>query len=119
MSTEKGLDTQVGERGLLLSGGQKQRLGIARAFLKNSPIIIFDEATSALDNESEFYIKKAIEKLMKDKTVIIIVHRFSTINNVDKIIVIDEGKIVEQGSQNELLQFHNGKFKKLYDLQII
>ena len=117
MSTEKGLDTQVGERGLLLSGGQKQRLGIARAFLKNSPIIIFDEATSALDNESEFYIKKAIENLMKDKTVIIIAHRFSTINNVDKIIVIDEGKIVEQGSQTQLLQNTNGKFKKLYDLQ--
>ena len=119
MSTEKGLDTQVGERGLLLSGGQKQRLGIARAFLKNSPIIIFDEATSALDNESEFYIKKAIENLMKDKTVIIIAHRFSTINNVDKIIVIDEGKIVEQGSQTKLLQNTNGKFKKLYDLQTI
>lgn len=117
MSTEKGLDTQVGERGLLLSGGQKQRLGIARAFLKNSPIIIFDEATSALDNESEFYIKKAIENLMKDKTVIIIAHRFSTINNVDKIIVIDEGKIVEQGAQTQLLQNTNGKFKKLYDLQ--
>lgn len=117
MSTEKGLDTQVGERGLLLSGGQKQRLGIARAFLKNSPIIIFDEATSALDNESEFYIKKAIENLMKDKTVIIIAHRFSTINNVDKIIVIDEGKIIEQGSQTQLLQNKNGKFKKLYDLQ--
>lgn len=117
MSTEKGLDTQVGERGLLLSGGQKQRLGIARAFLKNSPIIIFDEATSALDNESEFYIKKAIENLMKDKTVIIIAHRFSTINNVDKIIVIDDGKIVEQGSQTQLLQNTNGKFKKLYDLQ--
>ena len=119
MSTEKGLDTQVGERGLLLSGGQKQRLGIARAFLKNSPIIIFDEATSALDNESEFYIKKAIENLMKDKTVIIIAHRFSTINNVDKIIVIDEGKIVEQGAQTQLLQNTNGKFKKLYDLQTI
>ena len=119
MSTEKGLDTQVGERGLLLSGGQKQRLGIARAFLKNSPIIIFDEATSALDNESEFYIKKAIENLMKDKTVIIIAHRFSTINNVDKIIVIDEGKIIEQGSQIQLLQNKNGKFKKLYDLQTI
>ena len=119
MSTEKGLDTQVGERGLLLSGGQKQRLGIARAFLKNSPIIIFDEATSALDNESEFYIKKAIENLMKDKTVIIIAHRFSTINNVDKIIVIDEGKIIEQGSQTQLLQNKNGKFKKLYDLQTI
>ena len=119
MSTEKGLDTQVGERGLLLSGGQKQRLGIARAFLKNSPIIIFDEATSALDNESEFYIKKAIENLMKDKTVIIIAHRFSTINNVDKIIVIDDGKIVEQGSQTQLLQNTNGKFKKLYNLQTI
>lgn len=117
MSTEKGLDTQVGERGLLLSGGQKQRLGIARAFLKDSPIIIFDEATSALDNESEFYIKKAIENLMKDKTVIIIAHRFSTINDVDKIIVIDEGKIVEQGSQTQLLQNTKGKFKKLYDLQ--
>lgn len=117
MSTEKGLDTQVGERGLLLSGGQKQRLGIARAFLKDSTIIIFDEATSALDNESEFYIKKAIENLMKDKTVIIIAHRFSTINDVDKIIVIDEGKIVEQGSRNELLQNPKGKFKKLYDLQ--
>lgn len=117
MSTEKGLDTQVGERGLLLSGGQKQRLGIARAFLKDSPIIIFDEATSALDNESEFYIKKAIENLMKDKTVIIIAHRFSTINDVDKIIVIDEGKIVEQGSQTQLLQNPKGKFKKLYDLQ--
>lgn len=119
MSMEKGLDTHIGERGLLLSGGQKQRLGIARAFLKNSPIIIFDEATSALDNESEFYIKKAIENLMKNKTVIIIAHRFSTINNVDKIFVIENGKIAEQGTQNELLQSVNGKFKKLYDLQAV
>ncbi len=99
-----GLDTQIGERGILLSGGQKQRVAIARAFLKNAPIVILDEATSALDNKAEAIVQKAIDNLMKDKTVFVIAHRLSTIQNADKIVVINEGQIVEEGTHEELLQ---------------
>jgi len=97
-----GYDTVIGESGVKLSGGQKQRLSIARAILKNSPIILLDEATSALDTESETQVQKAIENLIKDKTTIIIAHRLSTIKNVDKIFVIDNGTVVEEGKQNEI-----------------
>lgn len=116
-SLEKGIDTEIGERGMLLSGGQKQRVAIARAFLRNSPILILDEATSALDNKSEAIVQQAIENLMVDKTVLIIAHRLSTIKNVDKIAFIQEGQLVEFGTHEELIQIPNGFYKNLYDLQ--
>lgn len=112
-----GLDTQIGERGVLLSGGQKQRVAIARAFLKNAPILVLDEATSALDNKAEAVVQKAIENLMRDKTVFVIAHRLSTIRNADKILVINEGQIVESGTHEELLKNECGAYKILYDMQ--
>lgn len=114
---DKGLETQIGERGIRLSGGQKQRIAIARAFLKNAPIVVLDEATSALDNKAEAIVQKAIENLMKDKTVFVIAHRLSTIKNADKIIVINKGKIAEEGTHEELLKIPNGAYKSLYDAQ--
>ncbi len=102
MKLPKGLDSEIGERGVRLSGGQKQRIQIARAILKNAPILILDEATSSLDAKSEKEVHEALENLMKDKLVIIIAHRFSTIQNVNKIIVIDEGRVVDCGSPQEL-----------------
>lgn len=112
-----GLDTQIGERGVLLSGGQKQRVAIARAFLKKAPILVLDEATSALDNKAESVVQKAIENLMRDKTVFVIAHRLSTIRNADKILVINEGQIVESGTHEELLKNECGAYKTLYDMQ--
>ena len=112
-----GLDAQIGERGVLLSGGQKQRVAIARAFLKNAPILVLDEATSALDNKAEAVVQKAIENLMRDKTVFVIAHRLSTIQNADKILVINQGEIVEHGTHEELLKNENGAYKVLYDMQ--
>lgn len=114
---EQGLDTYIGERGVLLSGGQKQRIAIARAFIKNAPIVILDEATSALDNQSEAIVQKAIDNLMKDKTVFVIAHRLSTIQNADRIAVINEGHLVELGKHFELMQIEGGQYKKLYDMQ--
>ncbi len=114
---QDGVDTQIGERGILLSGGQKQRVAIARAFLKDAPIIILDEATSALDNKAEAVVQKAIDNLMKDKTVFVIAHRLSTIQNADKIVVINQGEIVETGTHDELLNIQNGAYKSLYDMQ--
>ena len=110
---DKGLDTHIGERGTLLSGGQKQRIAIARAFLKNAPILILDEATSALDNKSEAVVQQAIDNLMKSRTVFVIAHRLSTIQHVDKIVVINEGEIVETGSHDELMA-KNGAYHALY-----
>lgn len=112
-----GLETQIGERGIRLSGGQKQRIAIARAFLKNAPIIILDEATSALDNKAEAIVQKAIDNLMKDKTVFVIAHRLSTIQNADVIVVINQGKVVEKGSHEELLKTENGAYATLYNMQ--
>lgn len=112
-----GLDTQIGERGIMLSGGQRQRVAIARAFLKNAPILILDEATSALDNKSEAIVQKAIENLMQDKTVFVIAHRLSTIRNATKIAVINEGHVVEIGTHEELLNKECGAYKTLYDMQ--
>jgi len=112
-----GVDTQIGERGILLSGGQKQRIAIARAFLKDSPILILDEATSALDNKSEAVVQRAIENLMQDKTVFVIAHRLSTIRNAAKIVVINHGEIVESGTHDELVAIENGAYKSLYDMQ--
>ena len=116
-SLDKGLDTQIGERGMLLSGGQKQRIGIARAFLKNAPILVLDEATSALDNQAEHIVQQAIENLMKDRTVFVIAHRLSTIQSADRILVIKNGNLVENGSHNELMEIPNGEYKKLYEMQ--
>lgn len=116
-SLHEGLDTQIGERGILLSGGQKQRVAIARAFLKDAPIIILDEATSALDNKAEAVVQKAIDNLMKDKTVFVIAHRLSTIRNADKIAVINEGELVELGNHDELMSIEKGQYKALYDMQ--
>ena len=111
-----GYDTIIGENGELLSGGQRQRISIARAILKDANVILLDEATSFLDVENESKIQKALSELIKNKTVIIIAHRMRTIANADKIVVLDEGKIVEQGSPDELLE-NNGLFKKMVDLQ--
>lgn len=116
-SLENGLDTQIGERGVLLSGGQKQRIGIARAFLKNAPILILDEATSALDNQAEHIVQQAIDNLMKDRTVFVIAHRLSTIQNANRIAVINQGYLTELGTHEELLNIPNGDYKKLYNMQ--
>lgn len=112
-----GLDTEIGERGTTLSGGQRQRVAIARAMLKDSQIIILDEATSALDNKSEAVVQKALDNLMRNKTVFVIAHRLSTIKNADKIAVINEGELVELGTHDELLCRENGFYKRLYEMQ--
>lgn len=110
------LNTEIGERGMLLSGGQKQRLAIARAFVKNAPVVILDEATSALDNKSERVVQEALDNLMKNRTVIVIAHRLSTVQNADKIVVINDGKIAEEGKHEELLKQH-GAYAALYAMQ--
>jgi ABC-type multidrug transport system fused ATPase/permease subunit len=113
----EGLDTLVGERGIKLSGGQRQRVAIARAILKNPAILILDEATSALDSESEKLVQSAMDELMQNRTSIIIAHRLSTIRKVDKILVIDGGRIVEQGTHEELSHSENGLYANLLKLQ--
>ncbi len=112
----QGYDTLVGERGVKLSGGERQRVAIARAILKDAPILVLDEATSSLDSESEKLIHDALHELMKDKTVIVIAHRLSTIMEMDRIVVIDDGKIVDQGSHDELIE-RTGTYKKLWEIQ--
>lgn len=114
---EHGYDTFVGERGVKLSGGERQRVAIARAILRNAPILLLDEATSSLDSESERLIQDALDKLMKNKTVIVIAHRLSTIMRMDRIIVVNEGSIVETGTHQELLEDRNGIYHKLWKLQ--
>lgn len=116
-SLPEGLNTRVGEAGNLLSGGQKQRVSIARAFLKNAPILILDEATSALDSESEHQIKLAIDELMQGRTCLIVAHRLSTIDNADRIVVMSKGEVVESGTPKELLD-KGGAYADLYNLQM-
>ncbi len=117
MTLDNGINTYVGERGASLSGGQRQRVAIARAMIKNAPIVILDEATSALDNESEAIVQKALDNLMKNKTVFVIAHRLSTINNADRIAVINEGELVELGTHAELMNIPDGNYKHLYEMQ--
>ncbi|MBL7884372.1 MAG: ATP-binding cassette domain-containing protein, partial [Bacteroidia bacterium] len=116
MHMENGYQTNIGDRGNKMSGGQRQRLSIARAVLKNPPILILDEATSALDTESERLVQDALNKLMKNRTSIVIAHRLSTIQHADEIIVMQKGVILERGKHFELLE-KGGTYKKLYDLQ--
>ena len=111
-----GYETMIGELGGRLSGGQKQRICIARAILKNAPILILDEATSSLDSESETLVQKALENLMKGRTTFVIAHRLSTVSHADRIVVVADGTIVEEGRHNELLA-HQGEYFKLYNMQ--
>ena len=105
--------TDIGQRGVKLSGGQKQRLSIARAFLKNPPILIFDEATSALDNESEKVVQESLERLAKDRTTFVIAHRLSTVKNSDCIMVLEQGRIIERGTHEQLIE-EKGRYYQLY-----
>ena len=110
-------DSVIGERGVKISGGERQRLALARAILKNPPVLILDEATSALDTESEILVQEAIERLMAGRTSIVIAHRLSTIQHADRIVVIESGKIVEAGRHGELIKKSRGLYRKLYQLQ--
>ncbi|WP_281166734.1 ABC transporter ATP-binding protein [Paenibacillus ginsengihumi] len=116
MSLPNGFDTYVGQRGIKLSGGQKQRISIARVFLKNPAVLIFDEATSALDNESERAVQESLERLASQRTTFVIAHRLSTIRNADRIVVITEQGIAEEGTHEQLLE-RDGEYAKLYRLQ--
>jgi subfamily B ATP-binding cassette protein MsbA len=112
----QGYDTIIGEQGVMLSGGQRQRLSIGRALLKNAPILILDEATSSLDTESEREVQMALDRLMEKRTVLVIAHRLSTVRNVDRILVLSGGEIIEEGTHRELMAI-SGEYKKLYELQ--
>ena len=118
MEKEEGYDTNIGDRGVKLSGGQRQRISIARAVLKNPPILILDEATAALDTESERAVQEALERLMSHRTTLAIAHRLSTVKNADEIIVLDEGRIVERGKHDQLIE-KNGYYKKFYNMQAL
>ncbi|NDA81436.1 MAG: ATP-binding cassette domain-containing protein, partial [Actinobacteria bacterium] len=115
-SLPSGYETMIGEGGVRLSGGQRQRIAIARALLKDAPVLILDEATSALDSESERYVQLALESLMQGRTTLVIAHRLSTVERADKIVVLENGQIVEQGTHRELLSI-DGYYSKLYKLQ--
>jgi ATP-binding cassette subfamily B protein len=117
MKLPDGYDTDIGQRGVKLSGGQKQRLSIARVFLKNPPVIIFDEATSALDNESEKAIQDSLERLTNNRTTLVIAHRLSTVRNVQRILVLSDNGIEEQGTHEELIA-RDGAYANLYNMQL-
>jgi subfamily B ATP-binding cassette protein MsbA len=112
----QGYDTLIGERGVRLSGGQRQRLAIARALLKDPPLLILDEATSSLDTESERLVQQALEKLMQGRASLVIAHRLSTVQSADKIVVLEQGRVVQQGKHDELLA-QGGLYKRLYEMQ--
>ena len=116
LSLPDGYDTDIGQRGIKLSGGQKQRLSIARVFLKNPPILIFDEATSALDNESEKVVQESLERLAANRTTFVIAHRLSTIKNAQRILVLTDNGIEEEGTHEELMH-RDGIYRKLYMMQ--
>jgi subfamily B ATP-binding cassette protein MsbA len=109
-----GLDTRVGERGVKLSGGQRQRIAIARVFLKDPAVVVLDEATSSLDSESERFVEEALEELLQGRTTLIIAHRLSTVRRADRVVVLDDGVIVETGSHAELVKRDGGLYQKLY-----
>ena len=117
-SFRDGYGTLVGERGIKLSGGERQRVAIARAILKDAPILVLDEATSSLDSESELYIQDALKKLMKDRTTIVVAHRLSTIMQMDRIVVVSAGKVIEEGRHDELLKVKKGLYQKLWEIQV-
>lgn len=116
-SLPEGYSTKVGERGVQLSGGQKQRVAIARAVLKNPQVLLLDEATSALDVESERIVQQALDRLMKSRTSVVVAHRLSTIKNADQICVLQDGKIIEQGTHSTLMENRDGAYYKLINLQ--
>ncbi|MDP3880958.1 MAG: ATP-binding cassette domain-containing protein, partial [bacterium] len=116
-SFPKGYDTLVGERGVKLSGGERQRVAIARAILKDAPILVLDEATSSLDSESEMFIQDALKKLMKGRTTIVVAHRLSTIMQMDRIVVIQNGDIIEEGKHEELVKAQQGTYQRLWEIQ--
>ena len=116
MGTEKKYDSMVGDRGIKLSGGQKQRIAIARAFLKNAPILVLDEATSALDSETEIAIQKSFDELARGRTTLAIAHRLSTLRNMDKIVVLNDGNVVEYGTHDQLLR-RRGEYARLWKMQ--
>jgi ATP-binding cassette, subfamily B, bacterial MsbA len=118
MELPAGYDTMIGERGVRLSGGERQRIAIARAILKNAPLLILDEATSALDSESESLVQSALQNLMTGRTVLVIAHRLSTVRRADRIVVIENGTIADIGAHEDLMK-KLGTYRRLYDLQFV
>ena len=119
MSLPKGYETMVGERGVKLSGGERQRVAIARAFLADAPVLILDEATSSLDSESEVQIQQAMERLMDGRTTLVIAHRLSTVRALDRLLVFDKGKIVEEGDHQALIRLNDGIYRRLFERQAL
>src|SRR6202012_1952769 len=114
-----GYDTLVGERGVKLSGGERQRVAIARAFLADAPILILDEATSSLDSESEVLTQQAMERLMMGRTTLVIAHRLSTVRSLDRLLVLDKGKVIEEGSHDALIRLENGLYRRVFERQAL
>jgi len=119
MSLPKGYETMVGERGVKLSGGERQRVAIARAFLADAPVLILDEATSSLDSESEVQIQRAMERLMEGRTTLVIAHRLSTVRALDRLLVFDKGRIVEEGDHQALIRLNDGIYRRLFERQAL